>query len=113
MLAAEADSTLFFKFAEGGVHQVGVARITPASWERPLSRPGILFSLRAPDEQDGLPRLARTHDGYRRFWFCHVYILNKGGYRNSNRSMRALWWDQRWDEPWLGDNATLHVADPD
>ncbi len=27
--------------------------------------------------------------------------------------MRALWWDQRWDERWRGDNATLHAADPD
>jgi len=33
MLWAEADSTLFFQFAEGSMQQVGVFRVTPATWK--------------------------------------------------------------------------------
>jgi hypothetical protein len=33
VLSAEVDSTLFFKFSEGGMQQVGVVRVTPASWK--------------------------------------------------------------------------------
>ena len=47
------DSTLFFKFAEGSMQQVGVGRFTPAAGKRPVSRPGIFMTLRATDEQYG------------------------------------------------------------
>jgi hypothetical protein len=37
MLTAEAKSTLFLKFAECGMQQIRIIRITPTSRERPLS----------------------------------------------------------------------------
>lgn len=57
------------------MQKVGVVRITPATGKRPVSRPGIFLSLRAPDEQNGFQRMVCKDDRYRGFGFCHVHIL--------------------------------------
>src|SRR6266568_4480419 len=62
LFSLKADSTLFFKLPQRRVQQVWVVGITPASRKRPLSRPWVIFPLRASDEQNRFIREAGAHN---------------------------------------------------
>lgn len=47
----EIDTDLFVGFADRGIEQVGIARLTTPTWKRDLSRPRVTDSYRAMDEE--------------------------------------------------------------
>ena len=73
MFSPEPDSALLFEFAECRMQQVRIFRVAAPARKRPVSRPGVIGPLRAPDEQNGLLRFDRMQDRHRCFRLSHLF----------------------------------------
>ena len=53
MPALKRYATLFAKFSQSGIEQVGVKRFDPSAGKRPVAGPGVPLALGAAHQQDG------------------------------------------------------------